>query len=160
MTHSGVVCLDLARGLGLLSRNGRKKPIELTTEMERLRRSRDWLILTKANSISTVHRSAFLDYVGVKLYDKKGNTIGERFLASRFIQVPKSIRLEINNVGSDDFFLVSHDNEPIDIAVQQNIAASNGNSLLVPNLEVQRRIREGRTPQAGQTQLIGRTTEN
>jgi glutamate dehydrogenase len=74
-------------GLGLLSRNGKKKPIELTTEMERLKRSRDWLILTKANSISTVHRPAFLDYVGIKLYDKNGKTIGER----RFIGLLTSI---------------------------------------------------------------------
>ena len=74
-------------GLGLLSRNGKKKPIELTTEMERLKRSRDWLILTKANSISTVHRPALLDYVGIKVYDKNGKTVGER----RFIGLLTSI---------------------------------------------------------------------
>lgn len=66
-------------GLGVLSRDNRgSKSIELTAQMQRLTRSRDWLILTKANSRSTVHRSAFLDYVGVKIYDKKGVTIGER----------------------------------------------------------------------------------
>ncbi len=75
-------------GLGVLSRNtGAQKPIELTTEMQRLTRSRDWLILTKANSRSTVHRSAFLDYVGIKVYDDKGNAIGER----RFIGLLTSI---------------------------------------------------------------------
>ena len=69
-------------GLGILSHtDSAHPPIELTTEMQRLTRSRDWLILTKANSRSTVHRSAFLDYVGVKVYDDKGNVIGEhRFL--------------------------------------------------------------------------------
>jgi glutamate dehydrogenase len=55
--------------------------------MQRLARSRDWLILTKANSRSTVHRSAFLDYVGVKMYDEEGNPIGER----RFIGLLTSI---------------------------------------------------------------------
>ena len=75
-------------GLGVLSRDNRgSKSVELTTEMKRLTRSRDWLILTKANSRSTVHRSAFLDYVGVKIYDKNGNAIGER----RFIGLLTSV---------------------------------------------------------------------
>ncbi|MGL5864585.1 MAG: NAD-glutamate dehydrogenase, partial [Dermatophilaceae bacterium] len=36
------------------------------------------LVLTKATSISTVHRVAHLDYVGVKQYDESGAVIGER----------------------------------------------------------------------------------
>ncbi|MEW2489733.1 NAD-glutamate dehydrogenase [Streptomyces sp. NPDC048411] len=36
------------------------------------------LILTKANSRSTVHRPSYLDYVGVKKFDTDGNVIGER----------------------------------------------------------------------------------
>ncbi|GGW93134.1 NAD-glutamate dehydrogenase [Streptomyces noursei] len=36
------------------------------------------LILTKANSRATVHRPSYLDYVGVKKFDKEGNVIGER----------------------------------------------------------------------------------
>ena len=41
----------------------------------------DPLVLTKANSRSTVHRSAYLDYVGVKKFDDEGRVIGEhRFL--------------------------------------------------------------------------------
>ncbi len=75
-------------GLGVLSQDDRgSKVTELTTEMRRLTRSRDWLILTKANSRSTVHRSAFLDYVGVKIYNKKGNVVGER----RFIGLLTSV---------------------------------------------------------------------
>ena len=35
-------------------------------------------MLTKANSRSTVHRIAHLDYVGVKEYDERGEVIGER----------------------------------------------------------------------------------
>ncbi|MYS25262.1 glutamate dehydrogenase [Streptomyces sp. DvalAA-14] len=39
------------------------------------------LILTKANSRSTVHRPSYLDYVGVKRFDTEGKVIGEcRFL--------------------------------------------------------------------------------
>ncbi|MBT8082042.1 MAG: NAD-glutamate dehydrogenase [Gammaproteobacteria bacterium] len=75
-------------GLGVLShKSSLHKPVELTTAMQRLQRSRDWLVLTKANSRSTVHRSAFLDYVGVKIYDDKGNVTGER----RFIGLLTSI---------------------------------------------------------------------
>ena len=79
-------------GLGLLSRKARKKSTELTVEMERLRRSREWLIMTKANSVSTVHRPAVLDYVGIKIYDKKGTAVGER----RFIGLLTSIAYNEN----------------------------------------------------------------
>ncbi|WP_405509095.1 NAD-glutamate dehydrogenase [Streptomyces cyaneofuscatus] len=36
------------------------------------------LVLTKANSRATVHRPSYLDYVGVKKFDSKGNVVGER----------------------------------------------------------------------------------
>ncbi|MET9322954.1 NAD-glutamate dehydrogenase [Streptomyces sp. NPDC003038] len=36
------------------------------------------LVLTKANSRSTVHRPSYLDYVGVKKFDAEGNVVGER----------------------------------------------------------------------------------
>ena len=36
------------------------------------------LVLTKANSRSTVHRSSYLDYIGVKVFDASGEVIGER----------------------------------------------------------------------------------
>jgi glutamate dehydrogenase len=75
-------------GLGILSKEDTAdKTVELTTEMRRIARARDWLILTKANSRSTVHRPAFLDYVGVKIYDRKGNVVGER----RFVGLLTSI---------------------------------------------------------------------
>ncbi|MFF3959385.1 NAD-glutamate dehydrogenase [Streptomyces sp. NPDC001890] len=41
-------------------------------------RERKLLVLTKANSRSTVHRPSYLDYVGVKKFDADGNVIGER----------------------------------------------------------------------------------
>jgi glutamate dehydrogenase len=41
-------------------------------------RERRVLVLTKANSRSTVHRPAYLDYVGVKAFDADGNVVGER----------------------------------------------------------------------------------
>ena len=36
------------------------------------------LVLSKANSRSTVHRSAYMDYIGIKKFDAAGAVIGER----------------------------------------------------------------------------------
>jgi glutamate dehydrogenase len=36
------------------------------------------LIITKANSRSTVHRNTYLDYIGLKTFDTDGNVAGER----------------------------------------------------------------------------------
>ena len=87
-------------GLGLLSHDerGQNKTVELTREMQRLARSRDWLILTKANSRSTVHRHVYLDYVGVKEFDKSGKAVGERrfiglFTSAAYSESPRSIPL-------------------------------------------------------------------
>ncbi len=44
-------------------------------------REKKLLIITKANSRSTVHRSVYLDYIGVKTFDQDGEVRGEcRFL--------------------------------------------------------------------------------
>lgn len=85
--------------LGLLTKKERQgQKVELTTEMRRLQRSRDWLILTKANSRSTVHRNAYLDYIGVKIYDENGNARGERrfiglFASAAYSETPRNIPL-------------------------------------------------------------------
>jgi glutamate dehydrogenase len=47
-------------------------------EIRRQARSRDLLIITKANSRATVHRNSYLDYVGVKCFDADGRVTGER----------------------------------------------------------------------------------
>ncbi len=41
-------------------------------------REKQLMIITKANSRATVHRPAYLDYVGVKTFDESGEVIGER----------------------------------------------------------------------------------
>ncbi|MCL8025682.1 NAD-glutamate dehydrogenase [Nocardioides bruguierae] len=41
-------------------------------------REKTLLVLAKANSRATVHRPAYLDYVGVKTFDEAGNVTGER----------------------------------------------------------------------------------
>ena len=47
------------------------------------------LIITKANSRATVHRSAYLDYIGFKIFDADGKVVGER----RFLGLFSSRRL-------------------------------------------------------------------
>ena len=67
-------------GLGLL-RNDRTESAsfsKLPPEVRARARERRVLVLTKANSRSTVHRPAYLDYVGIKTFDERGEVIGER----------------------------------------------------------------------------------
>ncbi|WP_405582227.1 NAD-glutamate dehydrogenase [Streptomyces sp. NBC_01190] len=66
-THPGHPGQDTSTSFSRLSPDARAKARE-----HRL------LILTKANSRSTVHRLSYLDYVGVKRFDADGNVIGER----------------------------------------------------------------------------------
>src|SRR3984957_10091572 len=73
-----------ATGLGIL-RRGHRKPTRtnrsLASDIRRQSRSRDIVLVTKANLVSTVHRSGHVDYVGIKHFDPKGRLIGEkRFL--------------------------------------------------------------------------------
>ena len=50
----------------------------LHSDIRRQSRSRNLSLVTKANSLSTVHRAGYLDYVGIKQFDAKGRLIGER----------------------------------------------------------------------------------
>jgi glutamate dehydrogenase len=93
-------------GLGLLRTGaGRPKPqvTLLTGELQRKAREAVLLIVTKANSISTVHRATYLDYVGVKTFDKRGRVVGERrfiglFTSNTYSTSPRDIPLLRNKV--------------------------------------------------------------
>ncbi|GDX32831.1 NAD-glutamate dehydrogenase [Actinomycetes bacterium] len=52
------------------------------------------LVLTKTNSRSTVHRNAYLDYFGVKVFDAAGRVIGEK----RFLGLLTSAALTVSIV--------------------------------------------------------------
>ena len=70
-------------GRGILrGGDGKVRPLRELPERVRSRAlDPDPLVLTKANSRSTVHRNAYLDYVGVKVFDEDGTVVGEdRFL--------------------------------------------------------------------------------
>ncbi|MFC4067750.1 NAD-glutamate dehydrogenase [Actinoplanes subglobosus] len=76
----GVLTAVPGTGLGIL--RGASKPRRLAAEMaeeiyERAMEKR-LLVITKANSRATVHRSAYLDYIGVKLFNDAGEVVGER----------------------------------------------------------------------------------
>ncbi len=66
-------------GLGLL-RDGSNHPTvqHLTTTGQRKAREKRVLVITKANSRSTVHRAAYFDYIGIKSFDSQGNVNGEQ----------------------------------------------------------------------------------
>ena len=85
-------------GLGILRARGGGKPTAtvLTGDVRARARDRELLVLTKANSISTVHRAEYLDYAGVKTFDSRGRVTGEhRFLglwtSSAYNRSPRDI---------------------------------------------------------------------
>ena len=74
---------DASSGLGILRENKSRKtppPIVLTGHLRRQARTPELLVLTKANTPSTVHRASYLDYVGVKTFDAAGLVSGEHRL--------------------------------------------------------------------------------
>lgn len=147
-------------GLGLLSHDERGgRSIELTPEMERLTRSKDLLIITKANSRSTVHRVAYLDYVGVKIFDRKGRNVGEHrfiglFTSAAYSESPRHIPLLRHKVrrvlDRSHFDPTGHrgkallhilDTFPRDELFQSSIADLARTTLGILNLQERQRVR-------------------
>ncbi|WP_289169168.1 NAD-glutamate dehydrogenase [uncultured Pseudoalteromonas sp.] len=70
--------------LGLM-KNSTDEHTRLLSELPEFARqealSSNLLVLTKTNSVSRVHRPAYIDYVGIKRFDDEGNVVGEdRFI--------------------------------------------------------------------------------
>jgi len=67
-------------GLGVLRSDQPQGPDTGRLPAEVVKRAREprLLVITKANTRSTVHRPAYLDYVGVKTFAEDGRVIGER----------------------------------------------------------------------------------
>ena len=112
-------------GLGLLrTGQGRPRPQPTLLKGEIRRRAREpvLLVVTKANSVSTVHRATYLDYVGVKTFDSRGRIVGERrfiglFTSSTYSTSPREIPLlrhkvqrVIDHIGVSS---VSHDGKAL-----------------------------------------------
>jgi glutamate dehydrogenase len=149
-------------GLGLL-RTGRGRPRPQPTELkgELQRRAREIAILTvtKANSVSSVHRATYLDYVGIKTFDARGRVIGERrfiglFTSSTYATHPGEIpmlrhkvRKVIDHMGVSP---VSHDGKalvhvldtfPRDELFQSSVAELDRIGRGIVNLYERRRVR-------------------
>ncbi len=85
-------------GLGLL-RSERPESVsfsELSPTVRQKALEPRLLIVTKANRRSTVHRPVYLDYVGVKMFDRSGRVVGEHrfiglFSASAYTQTVEGI---------------------------------------------------------------------
>ncbi|WP_025917602.1 NAD-glutamate dehydrogenase [Herminiimonas sp. CN] len=86
VTESGEDVLRIVpdSGLGILRQSGHERSASfavLPPDSRRLARVPQLLMLTKANSRSTVHRPGYLDYIGIKRFDAQGQVDGEyRFL--------------------------------------------------------------------------------
>ena len=112
-------------GLGLLRTGaGRRRPrvTELRGEVRRQAREPALLVVTKANSASTVHRATYLDYVGVKTFDRRGRVTGERrfiglFTSGTYSASPRSIPLlrhkMLRVIGHFGVSPVSHDGKAL-----------------------------------------------
>ncbi|MEU9830484.1 NAD-glutamate dehydrogenase [Streptosporangium sp. NPDC048047] len=80
-------------GLGILRHDkaGSESFAALSPELRAKARDRQQLmIITKANTRATVHRPAYLDYVGVKMFDAAGEVVGERRFLGLFTHVAYS----------------------------------------------------------------------
>jgi len=81
VNESGEDVLELREesGLGLLRSGADGHHVQhLTVAGRKKAREKRALVITKANSRSTVHRPAYLDYIGVKSFDAAGNVSGEQ----------------------------------------------------------------------------------
>jgi glutamate dehydrogenase len=68
-------------GLGILRSPSSRPRKTLSDRAAALAHSPQLLVLTKANSVATIHRPARLDYIGVKMFHPDGRVAGEcRFL--------------------------------------------------------------------------------
>src|SRR5665213_279288 len=76
-------------GLGILRADKlRPRPLaDLPEEVRARVRDPQLLLITKANSRSTVHRGVYLDYIGIKTFDNSGVVIGERRFLGLFTSV-------------------------------------------------------------------------
>ncbi|WP_174873959.1 NAD-glutamate dehydrogenase [Vogesella oryzae] len=87
-------------GLGFLKNQGNKEYSEsfeaLPQELRELAHQPHLLILNKSQSRSVLHRPAYMDFVGIKRFNSKGEVIGERrflglYTASAYQHSPKDI---------------------------------------------------------------------
>ena len=80
-TADDALVAETGTGLGILRYDQhRNSPSfdRLTPQARAKAREPRLLVLTNANTRATVHRSAYLDYIGIKQFDADGEVVGER----------------------------------------------------------------------------------
>ncbi|MBC9956684.1 NAD-glutamate dehydrogenase [Yimella sp. cx-51] len=94
-------------GLGLLRYDAPSSQAfsRLTPHARRTAREPHLITVTKANSRSTVHRPAHLDYIGLRTFDEQGNVIGERrflglFSSSAYLESVRRIPILRERTGA------------------------------------------------------------
>ena len=85
-------------GLGILRGASAHPTTRLSPRALNEASSSDPLVLSKANARSTVHRPAYLDYIGVKRFDAAGTVVGERrflglYTSTAYHQTPTDVPL-------------------------------------------------------------------
>ncbi len=83
-------------GLGILRAvhhsdgSGGRDRQQLTADIRKQANIPQLLIITKANSLATVHRPGYLDYIGIKRFDENGKVVGEHRFLGLFTSVAYS----------------------------------------------------------------------
>ncbi|GAA2623022.1 NAD-glutamate dehydrogenase [Actinomadura fulvescens] len=90
--HGTALRPEPGTGLGILRGDKRESDsfAALPPEVREKATEKHLLVLTKANSRSTVHRPLYLDYIGVKKFDDNGEVVGERRFLGLFTHVAYS----------------------------------------------------------------------
>ncbi|MEM9172066.1 MAG: NAD-glutamate dehydrogenase [Pseudomonadota bacterium] len=140
-------------------KRSRQKANVLSPAMNRHRRSKDVLLITKANARSTVHRAGHLDYVGIKTFDDSGKATGEmRFVglltSQAYSEQPTNIplirtkidaileRAEVDRSGHRGKALIHIlNNYPRDELFQASVSDLYRTSTGILNLQDRRRVR-------------------
>ncbi len=72
----------LKTGLGVLreslNKSDKRTLSDLTPEAQKMTLSSCILVMSKINRLSSVHRDTYMDYIGIKRFNLKGEVIGER----------------------------------------------------------------------------------
>ena len=78
-------------GLGILRGEPRDGSVVVLNKDTRHQvRSKDLLLITKANSLATVHRNSYLDYIGIKVF-AAGKVVGEKRFLGLFTSTAYSL---------------------------------------------------------------------
>ncbi|MDA3934110.1 MAG: NAD-glutamate dehydrogenase [Gammaproteobacteria bacterium] len=75
-------------GLGIMSHHqggqAHRKLLSLSEGAQSAEQAHDLIIITKTNARSPVHRSGYMDYIGVLRYNRKGKVVGEHRILGMF----------------------------------------------------------------------------